>query len=141
VGFAYHAYPLPLKGFEKLLKHMAFGMTYELAIVIFIVLFGLLFIVGGYDELKAPAIQIVEALGLFLIIIGFARRDYDTLFSGVLLVVVGIAMSLSLGTEEKGILSGTSMLAPYAQVFAASLENPVLVVLALLIIAYIISRT
>jgi len=120
---------------------MAFGATYELAIVVFIVLFGLLFIVGGYEDLKAPAIQIVEALGLFLIIIGFARRDYDTLFSGVLLVVVGIAMTLSLGTGEREALSGAMGLSPYAQAFAASLENPVLVVLALLIIAYIISKT
>ena len=120
---------------------MAFGATYELAIVVFIVLFGLLFIVGGYEELKAPAIQIVEALGLFLVIVGFARRDYDMLFSGVLLVVAGIAMSLSLGTEDRGILSGARMLAPCVQAFAESLENPVLVVLALLIIAYIISKT
>ncbi len=120
---------------------MAFGMTYELAIVVFIVLMGLVYIVGGYENLVAPAVQITEAVGIFLIFMGFVKRDYDTLFSGVLLIVVGVAMSLSLPTSEKGILAGAGAAQVYASVVGLTLQNPVLLVLVLLFLAYLLSKS
>ena len=71
---------------------MGFGATYELAIVFFVVVFGLLFVVLNWTFLYQPILELTIFFGIFVFLYGFAKKSYDTLFSGVLLIVVALAM-------------------------------------------------
>ncbi len=71
---------------------MGFGATYELAIVFFVVVAGLLFIVLNWTFLYQPILELTIFFGIVVLIYGFAKKSYDTLFSGVLLIVAALAM-------------------------------------------------
>jgi len=71
---------------------MGFGATYELAIVFFVVVAGLLFIVLNWTFLYQPILELTIFFGIFVFLYGFAKKSYDILFSGVLLIVVALAM-------------------------------------------------
>ncbi len=71
---------------------MSFGITYEMIITIFIVVFGLLFIVMGYNFLAVPFVQLAFLFGLMFLLIGWAKKDYDTFYGGLLLLIIPVIL-------------------------------------------------
>ncbi len=122
---------------------MAFGITYELAIVFFVVVFGLLFVVGEYYALARPFLELTALFGLVILITGWGRKDYDLFFSGILFLVVSLAMLLTLpsitGSPYEGHL--LSIFGPIIAPFLwAYLTHPFVLVVLLLLLAYLLSR-
>jgi hypothetical protein len=77
---------------------MGFGMTYELAIVFFIVLAGLLLIDLQWTFLYQPLLELAIFIGLVVALVGVAEKNYDVLFSGILFFIGGLAMLSAMGT-------------------------------------------
>ncbi len=123
---------------------MAFGITYELAIVLFIVVFGLLFVVGEYYALARPFLELTALIGLVILITGWGRKDYDLFFSGVLFLVVSLAMLMTLPSIT-GSRYEAHMLSIFGPILApfllAYLTHPIVLVILLILLAYLLSRS
>ena len=71
---------------------MGFGITYEMTITVFVVLFGLLFIVLGYTSLAVAFVQLSFLFGLVTLLIGWMNKDYDQFYTGVLLMIIPLVL-------------------------------------------------
>ena len=125
---------------------MGFGMTYELAIVIFIVVFGLIFTVLNWTFLYKPFLELTLFLGIVILAVGWGKKSYDTFFTGILCIVVALAMLSAMpgivpvapGGLQETALNVTWPIMGIFNVFYAF--GPIALGVALLILAWILSR-
>ncbi len=124
---------------------MGFGISYEMTITLFVVLFGLLFIVLGYTNLAIPFIQLTFLFGIVNLIIGWVRKDYDLFYTGVLLMIIPIILVSVLptfGVPQSTAEAGLSYaLGPIiAFLYGLYKIHPIFFVLFITILAYAFAR-
>lgn len=125
---------------------MGFGMTYELAVVLFVVVFGLLFTVLKWTFLYKPFLELTLFLGVVMLALGWGKRSYDTFFTGILFVVVALAMLSAMpgivpvapGGLQKTVLDVTWPVTGLLSVFYAF--GPIALGVGVLLIAWVLSR-
>jgi len=125
---------------------MGFGMSYELIIVFFVVLAGLLLIDLQWTFLYQPLVELAIFLGLVTAIVGVVKRDYDVLFTGIVFFIGGLAMLSAMGTyvpatnaTKQGLVWNIlwPILAPFGWLYG---YGPLAVGLGLIFLAWILSR-
>ncbi len=72
------------------------GISYELIITFFIILFLLFFLGFGYSNIGVFLSQMAFLFGLVLVLRGLASGSYDTFYVGIILLVVPFLLSYSL---------------------------------------------
>lgn len=125
---------------------MGFGMTYELAIVLFVVVFGLLFIVLNWTFLYKPFLELTLFFGIVILAIGWGKKNYDTFFTGILFIVVALAMLSAMpgivpvapGGLQKTVLNVTWPIIGIMNIFYAF--GPIALGIFILLLAWILSR-
>ena len=123
---------------------MGFGATYELAIVLFVVVFGILFIELHWSFLYQPFLELTMFFGIVVFLLGLAKKSYDTLFSGVLLIIVALVMLAAM----QGIVPtapGTSIILNVTWPITALMTTfyslgPIALGLLLLLLAWLLTR-
>ncbi len=123
---------------------MGFGATYELAIVLFVVVFGILFIELRWSFLYQPFLELTMFFGIVVFLLGLAKKSYDTLFSGVLLIIVALVMLAAM----PGIVPtapGTSIILNVTWPITALMTTfyslgPIALGLLLLLLAWLLTR-
>ncbi|NPA76717.1 MAG: hypothetical protein GXN93_03095 [Candidatus Diapherotrites archaeon] len=121
-------------------------MSYELIIVFFVVLAGLLLIDLQWTFLYQPLVELAIFLGLVTAIVGVVKRDYDVLFTGIVFFIGGLAMLSAMGTyvpatnaTKQGLVWNIlwPILAPFGWLYG---YGPLAVGLGLIFLAWILSR-
>lgn len=124
---------------------MGFGITYELIITLFVVLFGLVLVVLHYTHLAPLFVQLSFLFGFFILLSGWMRRDYDLFYTGILLMIIPLVLVSAMGSV--GVSRGV---AETALIYAAApliylfnslyLLHPFVFVLIIFLVAYALSR-
>ncbi|MDN5358475.1 MAG: hypothetical protein PWP76_318 [Candidatus Diapherotrites archaeon] len=124
---------------------MAFGATYELAIVLFVVVFGLLFLVLDWTFLYQPFLELTIFFGIFVFLYGFAKKSYDTVFSGILLMIVALAMLAArpgIAPTAPGMSTVLNVTWPITTLMTTFYSlGPIPLALFILLLAWILSRS
>ena len=124
---------------------MAFGISYEMIITIFVVLFGILFFVLGYYQLAVPFVQLSFLFGLFIMLLGWMKKDYDQFYTGILLMIIPLilinvfpSMGVSGERVESGLLYA---IAPVLNILEYLYTvHPIYLVLIIVIVAYALAK-
>ncbi len=124
---------------------MGFGMSYELLIVLFVVVAGLLFIDLNMTDLYVPFLQLAMFIGIIFLATGWAKRDYDEFFTGIALIIGALAMLSAAPTYVTGNVDKTAVIQGVAWPITTLMQlayaiGPIGLGILLLVIAYIISR-
>ncbi len=124
---------------------MAYGIPYEMAITVFVVLFGILFIVGGYTELARPFIQLAMLFGIVMALVGWSRKDYDLFYGGITFIIMSIVVAYALPSVgvSQGRAEGWILEAIYPILFSLDWVysiHPLIFVIIVVLFAYAISR-
>ena len=124
---------------------MGFGMSYEMVITLFVVLFGLLFITLGYNELAVPFIQLTFLFGFVIAVLGWLKKDYDTFYTGILMMVITfilISVFPSMGVPKSSLEGG--LLYAIGPIFVGVAElyiiHPLFFVLVVVLLVYAFAR-
>ncbi len=124
---------------------MGFGITYEMVITIFVVLFGLLFIVLGYTPLAVAFVQLSFLFGIIVFLIGWMQKDYDQFYTGILLMIIPlilISVFPSVGVQQSQVESGLFFaIAPILTgIYWLYSIHPIFFVLIVVLIAYALAK-
>ncbi len=124
---------------------MGFGISYEMIITVFVVLFGILFIVLGYTNLAIPFIQLSFLFGFIMLLVGWMRKDYDVFYTGILLMIIPLILlsaipniGVSMQEAEAGLLYAIAPI--LLGVHWLYSVHPIFFVLFVVLIAYALSR-
>ncbi len=124
---------------------MGFGITYELVITLFVVLFGLLLIVLHYTHLAPLFVQLSFLFGFFILLSGWMRKDYDLFYTGILLMIIPLVLVSAMGSV--GISKSTAeaaliyAISPLIYLFNSLYSlHPIIFVMIIFIIAYALSK-
>ena len=124
---------------------MGFGISYEMIITVFVVLFGILFIVLGYTPLAIPFIQLTFLFGLIMMLIGWMNKDYDQFYTGILLMIIPLillsvlpSMGIPMSKAEGGLIYAIApILVGIQWLFSI---HPIFFVLFIVILAYALAK-
>ena len=124
---------------------MGFGMSYELLIVLFVIVAGLLFIDLNMTDLYIPFLQLAMFIGIVFLATGWAKRDYDEFFTGIALIIGALAMLSAAptyvpgGVNKVSVIQGVTWPITWAMQLAYAI-GPIGLGILLLVVAYILSR-
>ncbi|NPA86753.1 MAG: hypothetical protein GXO00_01980 [Candidatus Diapherotrites archaeon] len=124
---------------------MGFGISYEMVITLFVVLFGLLFVVMGYTPLAVPFIQLTFLFGLVMFLVGWMKKDYDQFYTGILLMIIPlilISVFPSVGVPSEKVEAGlfyaiAPILLGLHWLYSV---HPIFFVLVIVLIAYALAK-
>jgi len=124
---------------------MGFGISYEMIITVFVVLFGILFIVLGYTPLAVAFVQLSFLFGIVIFLIGWMQKDYDQFYTGILLMIIPlilISVFPSVGVPQQQVESGLFFAIAPILVGLNWLYNvhPIFFVLVVVLLAYALAK-
>ena len=124
---------------------MGFGISYEMIITIFVVLFGILFVVLDYTPLAVPLLQLSFLFGFVIMLIGWMNKDYDEFYTGILLMIIPLillsvmpSIGVPMSKAEGGLIYA---IAPILQgVYWLFSIHPIFFVLFIVLVAYALAK-